>query len=203
MNPRLLQVDPQSAQILQARAQVLAQPHAVDATEERDTILLFRLGTDRFSLPATAARSVQPLDRYTPLPATPSWLLGLLNVRGRLLAAIDLRPLLMIEPVPPRAGALLVIVNATDAEIGLLADEVIGLQQSSARLMPQPVNAPGLAAPWIRGIDDTQSIRCDPVLLLADPRFSIDDGSDWRSSTDAPAPVHPTNKRDSATKEKQ
>jgi purine-binding chemotaxis protein CheW len=173
--PRQLQADPLHAQTLHMRAQALAQPHALAEQEAGEPILLFRLGTDRFSLPAAAARSVQPLDRYTPLPATPLWLLGLVNVRGRLLAAIDLRPLLMITPVPPSAGALLVIVRANDAEIGLLADAVIGVAQSSARLAPQPVNAPGLAAAWIRGVDDTLGIRCDPALLLADPRLVVND----------------------------
>jgi purine-binding chemotaxis protein CheW len=173
-NPRQLQADPQYAPTLSARARELARPPAAAEHEDHETILLFQLGADRFSLPAAAARSVRPLDRYTALPATPPWLLGLVNVRGRLLAAIDLRPLLQIPPVAPRAGALLVIVSANGAEIGLLADEVIGVHRRSSRLVPQPTNAPELAVPWILGVDATLGIHCDPALLIADPRLAID-----------------------------
>lgn len=159
--------DPHAAATLQARAQLLAQPSATAAAESGEPILRFRLGADHFSLPAATATSVQPLSRYTALPAMPPWLVGLVNVRGRLMAAVDLRPLLSIAPAPPLPGSLLVIARGENAEIGLLADTVLGVDQRSARVAPQPANAPGLAAPWILGVDETLCIQCDPARLIA------------------------------------
>lgn len=164
---RLFLADPRAAATLQARAQLLAQPSATAAAEIGEPTLRFMLGADQFSIPAAAAQSVQPLSRYTALPAMPPWLIGLVNVRGRLLAAVDLRPLLSIAPTPPRPGSLLVIVRGEDAEIGILADAVLGVDQRSSRIAPQPANAPGLAAPWIEGVDETLCIQCDPAQLIA------------------------------------
>lgn len=170
-----LQVDPLSEQILNARAHALAQLETVSDLDGSEQVLLFQLGVDRFSLPAVATRSVLPLGRVTALPATPSWILGLVNVRGRLLAAVDLRPLLKIASAPPRPGAFLVIVQISGVELALLADMVIGVERASVRLSPQPATAPGQAAAWIRGVDDALTIRIDPELLLSTSRLIVND----------------------------
>jgi purine-binding chemotaxis protein CheW len=162
-----LQADPHSAATLRERAQMLARPLAAADTDRSEPILRFLLGSDHFAIPAAAAQSVQPLSRYTPLPATPPWLLGLVNVRGRLLATIDIRPLLALAPAPPRPGALLVIVREGEISIALLADAVLGVDQITTRLVPQPANAPGLAAPWIQGVDEALNIHCDLPRLIA------------------------------------
>src|SRR5829696_6942259 len=93
--------------------------------------VIFRLGAGRYGVSARLVREVQPLAGYTPLPGTPRFVLGLINLRGRLLAALDIRPLLGSPASPPSSSAALLIVSASGIEIGLLADEVIEVSRGA------------------------------------------------------------------------
>jgi purine-binding chemotaxis protein CheW len=68
-------------EILKARACELArEPRRDDA--EHVEIVEFMLANERYGLESCYVREVYPLKDYTPLPCTPSFVLGLINVRG-------------------------------------------------------------------------------------------------------------------------
>jgi purine-binding chemotaxis protein CheW len=114
-----------------------------------------------------------PAGSYTLLPATPPFIVGLVNVRGRLLTALDIRPLLDMAPAPTRPGAFLLIVSANGIEAGLLADAVDEVRRGDDELAPSLSAASGGGAPWVRGIDRQLHLWLDPGALLADPRLIV------------------------------
>jgi purine-binding chemotaxis protein CheW len=168
-----LRADPVAWPILTERARALAIQETSAATAQSEEILIFRLGDSGYSLPACAVREVQPFGAYTPLPATPPFVVGLVNVRGRLLAALDIRPLLDSPPAAPRPGAALLILAANGIEVGLLADVVIEVRHSDDDLAPVPSATAGRSAAWVRGVDRQLNLRLDPAALLADPRLIV------------------------------
>jgi purine-binding chemotaxis protein CheW len=170
---KVLRDDPVAWRILEERARALmAQEHAVD-TKLGEEILTFRLGDGDYSVPARYVREVQLLGEVTPLPFTPPYLVGLVNVRGRLLAALDIRPLLDMSEAPPQPQAFLLVLAANGLEVGLLADAVVEVRRGDDQLSPVLSSVAGRGVAWVRGVDRRLSVLLDPPALLSDPRLAI------------------------------
>jgi purine-binding chemotaxis protein CheW len=166
-----LRDDPAIWRILQTRARELANNWTTTATELGEDLVTFRLGEGGYSIPARFVREVQPLSGWMPLPSTPPCVVGLVNVRGRLLAALDIRPLLDIAPTAPRNGAFLLVVSASRMEVALLADHGVEVRRSDQSLAPALSTSTGRGLVWVRGIDRHLDLLLDLPLLLADPRL--------------------------------
>jgi purine-binding chemotaxis protein CheW len=171
MTMKDLRADPIISGILEARARELALEETIAATELGEELLTFRLGGDGYSLSARFVREVQPLTGWTPLPSTPPCIVGLVNVRGRLLTALDIRPLLDIAWTPPQTGAFLVIVSAQGLEMALLADQIDEVRNGDANLATTLATKTGRGRAWIGGVDRDLRLKLDPEALLADPRL--------------------------------
>ena len=178
MELRKLFEDPEAEPILTARARALTIQEDGVAETNGAVTLTFHLGDSSYSLPATVVREVQPLGAYTTLPAVPPFICGLVNVRGRLITAIDLRPLLGLAVEPPVPGAMLLIVWSDDRELGLVADSVVAVHGHTAALVPAPSASSGHGIVWIRGVDADLSLHLDPVALFADPALAVNSEAD-------------------------
>jgi len=168
-----LRDDPIISRILEARARELALEKTTAAAELGEELLTFRLGDDGYSISARFVREVKPLTGWTPLPSTPPCIVGLINVRGRLLAALDIRPLLDITWTPPQTGAFLVIVSADGMEVALLADQIDEVRNGDANLATALATNTGRESAWIRSADGHLNMLLDIPALLADPRLVI------------------------------
>jgi purine-binding chemotaxis protein CheW len=171
-NPHTL-TTPEAQAILAERAQALALNDELVATDIGEPTLSFELGGAHYCLPATAVRETLRLNQITALPAVPSVILGLTNVRGRLLTCIDLRPLLDLPATPPAPDALLLIIAAAGIEVGLLVDTVMEVQSRLFTLEPTPAATAGRSVPWIRGVDADLALHIAPELLLRDERLVV------------------------------
>lgn len=173
MDLRRLLEDPAARPVLADRARALALQDEIASGEIGAATLTFRLGGSTYSLPATAVREVQPLGSYTPLPAVPPFIRGLVNVRGRLITAIDLRPLIGLpaDALPP--GAMLLIICGEDSELGLVAESVVSVGRQTADLAPAPSASSGHSVAWVRGVDEELSLHLDPAALVAAPALVI------------------------------
>ncbi len=178
MDIRQLREDPAIWQVLEERAQILAQQEVDEHEGQQEEVLTFRLGDGGYSMPARFVQEVQPLSRCTPLPSTPPFVVGLVNVRGKILTALDIRPLLEIATTTPKSQAFLLIVSANGAQVGLLADMVVEVRYSDTTLAPALSTTAGRGVSWIRGVDQEMNLLIDPPLLLGDPRIFINDESD-------------------------
>lgn len=173
MNIQQLIPDPAAWDVLNERAHALSKVDETSKLEAGDSLLTFRLGTGSYRLPATQVREAHPLSAYTPLPAVPPSILGLVNIRGRLITAIDIRPLLSTPTTPPSPGALLLIVGPTGAEVGLLADEVSEVRHLTTDINPSPATNAGRGTAWVRGVDNDLCLHLDLDLMLADRRLQV------------------------------
>lgn len=115
--------------ILRKRAEELARP-LTDLTARRVElleILEFTLGKERYAFPSSFVREVFPLAEITPLPGLPSYVLGVVNVRGRILSVMDIRRLLEFANVGLTNLNKAIILYNGEMELAVLADEVTGV----------------------------------------------------------------------------
>ena len=126
--------------------------------------LVARIGEQRMVVPATTIGEVTRLPHLTRVPGLPAWVRGVANVRGQVLAVLDLRPLLGIPS--SAAGAAprprLLRLESGGIEVGLEVDAVEGVADLDlGHLDPLP---PGAVAPELfRGV---VSVSGAPVPLL-------------------------------------
>ena len=76
----------------------------------------------------------------TSVPLAPEVVTGLMNLRGQIVTAIDLRRKLELGPRPPGAPAMNVVVHSDDGAVSLLVDEigdVVEVEESSFELPPE------------------------------------------------------------------
>ena len=164
--------DPAAWRILEERARGLLTQETTE-TELGEEILTFHLGGGSFCIPAHFVREVQQLGDVTPLPGTPPFVVGLINLRGRLLATLDIRPLLDMVQGPPQADAFLLILAANGIEVGLLADGVVEVRRSDDDLTPVFSAVTGRGIAWVRGVDRHLNLWLDAPALLSDPRLIV------------------------------
>lgn len=164
--------------ILQERARALAHVNTQAATAHREEIVLFRLGNAGYGIPARFVREIQPLQNYTPLVSTPPFIVGLVNVRGKLVTALDVRPLLNLPPAPMAAQALLMLVNVQDVSVGIVADAVLEVRHGDPELSPALSAGTGRTAVWVRGVDQQLNVILDPAGLLRDSRLIVNDAAE-------------------------
>lgn len=92
--------------------------------------LVFRLGPERFGVPLDAVREIRRPGRVTPLPEAPTWLRGVTNLRGVILAVVDLGLALGLGSDPtPTVGrkSRLVVMRDRECDAGFFVDAVEGV----------------------------------------------------------------------------
>lgn len=76
----------------------------------------------------------------TQVPLAPSVVSGLINLRGQIVTAIDLRRRLELQPRPDNANVMNVVVRSDDGAISLLVDEigdVVEVEEASFERPPE------------------------------------------------------------------
>ncbi|WP_230658010.1 chemotaxis protein CheW [Psychrobacter sp. I-STPA10] len=112
----------------------------------------------------------------TPIPLTQSWMLGIANIRGRLLPITDLAAFLNLQTDNlTSANRKIMVIDQPDIYSGLLVDKVFGIQQFKLSQY-EPVFLPEDSAflPYNHGRfsrDDQHWYVFMPNLLIKDSRY--------------------------------
>jgi purine-binding chemotaxis protein CheW len=109
----------------------LAEPTTPPAPSAlADRYVVFRVAAERFGLPLAAIREVvPPLPPFARVPKAGSAVRGVMNLRGRVVAVVDLAELMGLVPQPLAAGAGQVLILDRDKRaLGLLVGQVQGVE---------------------------------------------------------------------------
>ena len=116
---------------------------------------------------------VQEVIRYqtmTRVPLAPSVVNGLINLRGQIVTAIDLRSALDLNKRPEGSLPMNVVVRTDDGIVSLLVDEigdVLNVEQSAFERPPETLN--GIARELISGVYKLK----DRLLLILDTARAV------------------------------
>lgn len=174
---RPIPAGPDARDILRARAQALARPpqHG-DADGTSLELLEFRLAREHYALEARHVREVCPLRSLTPLPCTPPFLLGIVNVRGRIVPVIDIKKFFDLPDQGLTDLHHIILVRGGDLELGLLADAIGGVRRISAdSLQASLPTLTGIRADYLKGVTVERLVVLDLDRILADPKIVVDE----------------------------
>ncbi|MBV9851175.1 MAG: purine-binding chemotaxis protein CheW [Armatimonadetes bacterium] len=164
-------------EILRARAQALAsEPERRENAEETLQVIEFLLAHENYAIESGVIREVYALKDLTPLPCTPPFVVGMVNVRGQILTVIDIKEFFGL----PRKGLTdlnkVIIVRAGNMELGFLADAVLGVRSVPlADIQPSLPTLTGVRAEYLRGVTPERLIILDVSAILSDPKIIVDE----------------------------
>src|SRR4051812_25143835 len=106
--------------VLEFRARQLARvPPEPPRAGELLELVGFVLAGQRYGLETRFVREVARLSRFTPVPGTPAFVMGVTNLRGEILALFDLRTLLGVVTEGVTDLGKIVVLGEHRREFGL------------------------------------------------------------------------------------
>lgn len=164
------------AAILRARARALAMLPSDRIDHHSVDVLEFSLAGERYALHAADVQDVQPLRDLTPLPCTPRFLRGVVNIRGELIGVIDLKRFFELPEQGITDLHRVVLLRDGELQIGLLADTVEGVRPLDTRAMqPSMPTLTGIREQFVRGVTPDRLVLLDAAAILGDRRIVIDE----------------------------
>ncbi|EKD82310.1 MAG: hypothetical protein ACD_39C01370G0004 [uncultured bacterium] len=173
--PQIIIRNESEQQILHARALKLAQaPEKAVSADELLEIIAFSLGGETYGIESVFVREVYPLKDFTTLPGVPSFVLGIINVRGQILSIVDFRKFFGLPEKGLGQLNKVIILHDEYMEFGILADEIIGtkviLQKAIQTSVP---TITGIGATYLKGVTSEHLIILDGKRILADKTIII------------------------------
>ena len=120
---------------------------------DRQELIAFRIGAQEFCVDIMAIREIRGWTPATALPQSPSYVRGVINLRGAVLPIVDLGARLGLSAAEPSDRHVIIVARIGSQLIGLLVDAVSDiLTVSDDMLQPTPDVASDMVKTFVRGI---------------------------------------------------
>ena len=155
---------------LMERAQALCRPSGPErGAGETIEVLEFQLAHERYALETEFVREVYPLEQLAPLPCTPSFVLGIVNLRGEILSVIDIKRFFDLPIKGLTDLHKIIVVDGDGMRFGVLADVIVGVHELDlADIQPPLPTLTGIREAYLKGVTDERVVILDAVALLTD-----------------------------------
>ena len=123
----------------------------------RRELIAFRIGDQEFCVDIMQVREIRGWTTATPLPHTPTFMKGVINLRGAVLPIVDLGARLGLQTTDPTARHVIMVINQGVRTLGLLVDAVSDIIEVTEDMV-QP----------------TPDVACDQVKAFVKGLFAIE-----------------------------
>jgi purine-binding chemotaxis protein CheW len=87
-------------------------------------IVLFKLGSETYGLDIGTVHEIIRMQPITKVPNTPSYVEGVINLRGKTIPVIDMGKRFSLEKIEKDKNNRIVVVNLQDTIMGIVVDSV-------------------------------------------------------------------------------
>ena len=131
--------------------------NSVESGDAGGQYLTFMLAGEEYGVEILKVQEIKGWDAATPIPNTPEYVLGVLNLRGAVVPILDLRKRFDLESIPygPTTVVIVVKMNHDDQErtVGLVVDAVADVYRlESAEIQPPPDMGGTINTEFVRGL---------------------------------------------------
>lgn len=161
--------------ILKARARALAREPLQEAPEsERLEFLEFSLAYETYGVEMAYVRETRTLRDIAPVPCTPPFVLGLINVRGRIISVIDIKRFFDLPEKGLTDLNKIIILHYGEMEFGILADNILGVRTIPlVELQPSLPTLSGIREEYLKGVTVDRTVVLDGKKLLSDGKIIV------------------------------
>lgn len=143
--------------------------------DNQDKFLSFCLGTEEYGVEILRVREIIGIIDITPLPQTPDFVKGVINLRGKIIPVIELRTKFNMPSRPFDEETCIIVVEVTDPatsdqfHMGVIVDTVSEVQDiPKANIEPAPKFGCALNTDYIMGMGKVKMSDREKVIILLD-----------------------------------
>jgi purine-binding chemotaxis protein CheW len=119
--------------------------------------LIFHLGVEEFGTEVLKVREIMGLQDITPVPQVPSYVKGVINLRGKVIPVVDLRLKFAMPPLEYNERTCIVVVRTQHEDeelmVGMIVDGVVEvLNLGAGDIEDTPDFGPGVDTPYLTGM---------------------------------------------------
>lgn len=135
--------------------------------------LTFQLGGEILGIPILTVKEINRVEQITPVPETPSYVVGVMNLRGEIIPVVNLRLKFNLEEIAFSRDTCIIVIELASRNIGIIVDtvkEVVDFNKGDVEENP-------LSLDGKRNSVVGMAKREDGVVILLDPdrAFEIED----------------------------
>ncbi|MDD4603198.1 MAG: chemotaxis protein CheW [Bacteroidales bacterium] len=155
-------------EILQERAQKISGLRTEkELIEETILAVEFLLLPETYAIDSAFVSEVLPLRNLTVIPGTPPFIIGVINVRGKIISVVNFKNLFNLKEKGVSALNKIIIIKHQQMEFGILTDEITGTKQLDMNsLSSPPVTLHGAGVDYIQGITPHGIIVLNAMYIL-------------------------------------
>jgi len=161
-----------SARLVTAGNIPLPQQQSAQLTpQERMQIVIFALGNIHYAVEVSCVGEIVRSPEITRVPGLPGWVLGVTNLHGDIVSAVDLPFFLSISEQVTDQPTYMIIAQAGDQRIGLVVDDIDIIYTFPAeQVISPPFKVAPELVPYIHGAIERQNefirlLDCERLLL--------------------------------------
>jgi purine-binding chemotaxis protein CheW len=161
--------------VLEERALALArEPAQAVSPDAWIEVVEFTLAHERYAVASEYVREVYPLEDITPLPCTPAFVLGIVNLRGEILSVIDIKKFFDLPEKGLTNLNKVIVLESRDMVFGIVADAISGVRRIlRADIQPTLPTLIGIRADYLQGVTAERVVILDAEKLLSDEKLIV------------------------------
>ena len=161
--------------ILQTRALTLAQEASSgEDLEDVIEVLEFALAYERYAVETQYVNQVAMLEQLIPLPCTPDFVLGIVNLRGTILPVLDLKNFFELPVKGLTDLNKIIVLQSEKILFGILADEIVGVRNILLRDVQSSLpTLTGVRKDYLRGVTPERVTLLDAEKLLTSEKIVV------------------------------
>ena len=141
--------------------------------------LTFRLGGEEYGIDILRVQEIRGVDALTRIPNTPSFIKGVIDLRGTIVPIIDMRVKFDFERVEYDEFTVAIILNVSQRVVGIVVDSVSDvITLAGEQIKPPPEFAAAVGTNFITAIgrvDERTIILIDIELLMTSEEMQLVD----------------------------
>lgn len=127
--------------------------------------LTFQLMSEQYGVAIETVREINQYGEVTPVPRTPDYVKGVMNLRGKIIPVVNLRAKFGMDSQSNTRDTCIIVIDTQIGQVGMIVDsvkEVVDLQ--AAQIEPAPVLGNEKAMSFVRGMGKVDN----RVVILVD-----------------------------------
>lgn len=145
----------------------------IEVQEELLECITFVLGGETYAFETGYASEVIRVPKLIRIPGVKGMITGIFNLRGEIIAAMDIRPLLGVSCVPLDASARIIVIKGESFTTGIIVESVRGVHPLPLEQFEAVVKSVDQSArEYLRGqitLDGEMTVLLDIKRLLISP----------------------------------
>lgn len=135
-------------------------------------LVTFMVNSEEFAISILSVQEINRMMQITRVPQSPSFIEGVINLRGKIIPVMDLRKRFGIEALEDSSDARIIVVEVASRVIGFTVDRVNEvLRIDSSIVEPPPSMVSGIDSDYVEGVgklDDRLLILLNLERLFSD-----------------------------------